>query len=74
MSKTLNLPAERLPTFNGSTSTDPKMSGDPIPGSRGGKVKWIGNATCIIEYKNIRFMTDPNFLHQGTVSEGVDLL
>jgi len=69
MSKTLNLPAERLPTFNGSTSTDPKMSGDPIPGSRGGKVKWIGNATCIIEYKNIRFMTDPNFLHQGMVSE-----
>ncbi|EKM52466.1 uncharacterized protein PHACADRAFT_198525 [Phanerochaete carnosa HHB-10118-sp] len=31
----------------------------------GGKLLWVGNATCIIEFNGIRFMTDPNFLHQG---------
>lgn len=70
MSKTLTLTLNRLATFTGSTEHDPNEqsmgTGDPLPGAHGGKVKWIGNATCIIEYRNIRIMTDPNFLHQGS--------
>jgi len=66
MTKTLTLPSERLPTFGDSTVKDPSLTAtEPLPGAKGGKVKWIGNATCIIEYGGIRFMTDPNFLHQG---------
>jgi len=70
MSQTLTLPTERLPTFTGSPSKEPPLkNADPVPGLRGGKVKWIGNATCIVEYGNIRFMTDPNFLHAGIVPD-----
>jgi hypothetical protein len=70
MSKILTLPPKRLATFSGSPEDNSTISGDPLPGSHGGKVKWIGNATCIVEYRDIRFMTDPNFLHQGFTPRG----
>ena len=67
---TLTLPPTREPTF-ASSIPDSYLSGATIgdaeltPVSCGGKLLWIGNATCIIELNGIRFMTDPNFLHQG---------
>jgi len=75
MTKTLNLPSERLPTFGASTVKEAALKPtDPIPGAKGGKIKWVGNATCIVEYGDIRFMTDPNFLHQGITVERSGLI
>ncbi|RUS18806.1 hypothetical protein BC937DRAFT_88319 [Endogone sp. FLAS-F59071] len=38
---------------------------EPKEPNNHGTLQWVGNATCIIEWRGIRFMTDPNFLHQG---------
>ena len=69
---TLTLPSTREPTFEASVEDEP-LTGHPqaAPDSApsispfGGKLLWVGNATCIIEFDGIRFMTDPNFLHAG---------
>ena len=70
---TLTLPALREPCFDvsqedaplsGYAKSDTKTVSTPF----GGKLLWVGNATCIIEFNGIRFMTDPNFLHQGFCS------
>ncbi|KAK1758971.1 beta-lactamase-like protein [Echria macrotheca] len=42
-------------------STSPGSSRSPNDGS----VYFIGNATTLIEWHNIRLLTDPNFLHAG---------
>ncbi len=70
---TLSLPPSRQPTFAGSLedgtlSSTPVLNSqnvEPTPTPFGGKLLWVGNATCIIEVDGLRFMTDPNFLHQG---------
>ena len=36
-----------------------------IPGGENAAIKFIGNATTILEWEGIRLMTDPNFLHAG---------
>ena len=38
---------------------------DPEPSSSTGSLTFIGTATVIVELGGFRFMTDPNFLHQG---------
>lgn len=67
---TLTLPTGREPCFDESLAEAPltgyaKSSSVPVNTPFGGKLLWVGNATCIIEFNGIRFMTDPNFLHQG---------
>ncbi|GJE89087.1 metallo-hydrolase/oxidoreductase [Phanerochaete sordida] len=67
---TLTLPDSREPCFNQSLGDAPltgfaKSSCEAVNTPFGGKLLWVGNATCIIEFNGIRFMTDPNFLHQG---------
>lgn len=68
----LSLSSTREPAFDaslhdlplsGPASNEASLSSTPF----GGKLLWVGNATCIIEYEDIRFMTDPNFLHQGAI-------
>lgn len=66
---TLTLPAMRKPAFHDSLNDGP-LTGYPKSEALsstpyGGMLLWIGNATCVIELNGIRFMTDPNFLHQG---------
>lgn len=68
---TLTLPTAREPCFDESLADAPlagyaKSDSKPVSTPFGGKLLWVGNATCIIEFNGIRFMTDPNFLHQGT--------
>ncbi|KAI0074962.1 Metallo-hydrolase/oxidoreductase [Panus rudis PR-1116 ss-1] len=66
---TLTLPPSRPKTFYGSILDGPlsckSSSNSSVETPFGGKLVWVGNATCIIEHECIRFMTDPNFLHQG---------
>ena len=68
---TLTIPsAPREPCFDTSKADAPlsgyaKSNEKPVTTPFGGKLLWVGNATCIIEFNGIRFMTDPNFLHQG---------
>ncbi|KIP06568.1 hypothetical protein PHLGIDRAFT_452638 [Phlebiopsis gigantea 11061_1 CR5-6] len=70
-SLTLTIPgAAREPCFDASKEDAPlsgyvKSNEKPVTTPFGGKLLWVGNATCIIEFNGIRFMTDPNFLHQG---------
>lgn len=65
------LPLARQATFDKSLSDVPlssytsKIGSLEIVNALGANLLWVGNATCILEYRNIRFMTDPNFLHQG---------
>ena len=66
----LTLPVTREPCFDESLVDAPlggyaKSDATPVNTPFGGKLLWVGNATCIIEVNGIRFMTDPNFLHQG---------
>lgn len=68
---TLVLPAIRQPAFQDSIPDGP-FAGYPLSGVSpasdtpfGGKLLWVGNATCVVELNGIRFLTDPNFLHQG---------
>ena len=68
---TLALPAIREPCFDASQEDAPltgyaKSEAKPVITPLGGKLLWVGNATCVIELDGIRFMTDPNFLHQGS--------
>lgn len=67
---TLILPDVREPCFDASLPDSPlggytKSQEKPVTTPFGGKLLWVGNATCILEVDGIRFMTDPNFLHQG---------
>ncbi|EKM52465.1 uncharacterized protein PHACADRAFT_260891 [Phanerochaete carnosa HHB-10118-sp] len=67
---TLTLLPTREPCFDESLPDDPltgyaKSDSVPVNTPFGGKLLWVGNATCVIEVNGIRFMTDPNFLHQG---------
>ena len=68
---TLTLPSHRPATFDGSLQDGPLSKTSKATGTIhtttpfGGKLLWVGNATCIIEFDDIRFMTDPNFLHAG---------
>lgn len=67
---TLVVPTTRQPTFQESQPDGP-FTGYPLSGAGasstpyGGKLLWVGNATCVLELNGLRFMTDPNFLHQG---------
>lgn len=64
----LMLSSVRQPAFDASLEDGPlshHTSTETIGTPFGGKLLWVGNATCVIEYEDIRFMTDPNFLHQG---------
>jgi L-ascorbate metabolism protein UlaG (beta-lactamase superfamily) len=36
-----------------------------VPPARGGSVRFIGNATVLIQYQGICILTDPNFLRRG---------
>lgn len=36
-----------------------------VPGGETAAIRFIGNATTILEWEGIRLMTDPNFLHAG---------
>ena len=36
-----------------------------ISGGENASIRFIGNATTILEWEGIRLMTDPNFLHAG---------
>jgi len=74
MSKTLGISSTRLATFEGSPEVDPpefdasSQSAFPSynsPSAGPNSVRWVGNATCILELNGVRIMTDPNFLHQG---------
>lgn len=67
---TLALPDVRESCFDSSLSDSPlggyvKSQEKVVATPFGGKLLWVGNATCILEVDGIRFMTDPNFLHQG---------
>ena len=70
---TLILPSSRELTFDKSLEDGPLAvfskvdhpSAAPMDTPFGGKLLWVGNATCIIEFDGIRFITDPNFLHAG---------
>ncbi|PGG96350.1 hypothetical protein AJ79_09623 [Helicocarpus griseus UAMH5409] len=35
------------------------------PGAENASLRFIGNATTVLEWEGIRLMTDPNFLHKG---------
>jgi L-ascorbate metabolism protein UlaG (beta-lactamase superfamily) len=72
--RTIQLPAERVPTFHGSPAEEEGEGSAlnaaalaSVAGSTrfGGTVQWIGNATCLLEYHGLRILTDPNFLHAG---------
>ncbi|HLM16953.1 MAG TPA: MBL fold metallo-hydrolase [Acidimicrobiia bacterium] len=39
--------------------------GGPIDGFDTGALTFIGTATVLVQYAGFRFLTDPNFLHQG---------
>ena len=42
------------------------LAGEPGPGaSEQGSLRWIGNATVLLEYGGFTILTDPNFLHAG---------
>ena len=68
---TLTLPSTRQSAFQDSLPdgafTDYPLSGAPAASETpyGGKLLWVGNATCVLELNGIRFLTDPNFLHKG---------
>ncbi|KAK7685019.1 hypothetical protein QCA50_011854 [Cerrena zonata] len=68
---TIILSSARQATFDKSLTDVPFPSDTSKTGilesinALGAKLFWVGNATCILEYQSIRFMTDPNFLHQG---------
>ncbi|EJU04196.1 Metallo-hydrolase/oxidoreductase [Dacryopinax primogenitus] len=65
----LDLPLTREATFQGSPAADPpSYATQLLPGKDNNSrnsVQFVGNATCILEIKGVRVMTDPNFLHQG---------
>jgi L-ascorbate metabolism protein UlaG (beta-lactamase superfamily) len=44
------------------TLTLPPGRVPPVPG---GSVRFIGNATVLIQYQGLAILTDPNFLHRG---------
>ncbi|KAK4121522.1 Metallo-hydrolase/oxidoreductase [Parathielavia appendiculata] len=45
--------------------TVPPIPGSSEPSEQEGAVYFIGNATTVISYGSLRFLTDPNFLHAG---------
>ncbi|KAI0064235.1 Metallo-hydrolase/oxidoreductase [Artomyces pyxidatus] len=65
----LSIPSEREPTFDLSPGEGDALSSSVTQFKKQGdgpeSVRWIGNATCIVEIGGVRIMTDPNFLHQG---------
>lgn len=67
--------SERPASRNGQVLTLPARAGSDDPNSTGraeagnpyaqGSIRFIGNATVLIEYAGFRILTDPNFLHKG---------
>lgn len=42
-----------------------KLDGPAAPASAPASLRWVGNATVLIEAGGFRILTDPNFLHAG---------